>query len=226
MGMATGGRLKVTPIFLPILNYTPSADTFVATLQARWTQAKRHALGFSELTFFNEHFPRIVAAIDTRWEKLVFAWRALFLWVKLLMIHVFMAVFPVISPLNAALLAFFNANQITQAVNINSWTFLVNCVFQGVSIISFTMVFVVSVLLYESVKDRIDHATDPTISIFWRSTRLHFISVIPQSLLYLPMFFIIASAAEWIAAFKTAKTHKFKYVTASEGARQATGIAS
>mmetsp|Transcript_642 Transcript_642/g.1529 ORF Transcript_642/g.1529 Transcript_642/m.1529 type:complete len:934 (+) Transcript_642:31-2832(+) len=217
--LATGGRLKVTPIFLPILNYTPEGDSFFKTLMARWLQAKRHALGFSELVYFNEHFPRILMSIPEPRARIVFAWRALFLWVKLLMIHIFMAVFPVIAPMNGILIAFFNHHKVTQALNINSWTFLINCVSQAIGLISFVCIFLVSVVLYEAVKPRIDGATDNNVSVFWRSQTMHFITVVPQSLIYLPFFFICAGCAEWIAAVKTAFTTKFEYITAAEGAR-------
>ncbi|CAJ1445846.1 unnamed protein product, partial [Effrenium voratum] len=45
------GRLRCVPIFLPVLNYTPEEDTYWQTLCSRWTQAKRHALGVSEVVY-------------------------------------------------------------------------------------------------------------------------------------------------------------------------------
>mmetsp|Transcript_31350 Transcript_31350/g.86182 ORF Transcript_31350/g.86182 Transcript_31350/m.86182 type:complete len:945 (+) Transcript_31350:79-2913(+) len=220
--LATGGRVKVTPIFLPILNYTPEGETFLKTLMARWLQAKRHALGFSELVYMMEHWPRIFKSIDANWDRAVFVWRSTFLWVKLLMIHVFMAVFFVVSPMNGSLIAFFRYNEDMEQLNINSWTFLTNCVCQAICLVSFVSVFLISVLLYDEVKTRIDNSEEAAKrSIFWRSNTVHLVSVVVQSLLYLPIFFVFAGAAEWIAAAKTAHSTKFKYVTAAEGARSA-----
>lgn len=47
----TEGRLRCVPIFLPVLNYTPEEDGYWNTLCSRWTQAKRHALGVSEVVY-------------------------------------------------------------------------------------------------------------------------------------------------------------------------------
>ena len=47
--LGTGGRARVSPIMLPVINYTPEDDTWWSTIWARWTQAKRHALGIAEL---------------------------------------------------------------------------------------------------------------------------------------------------------------------------------
>jgi len=220
--LGTGGRLKVVPIFLPILNNTPEGSTWLTTVQARWTQAKRHALGFSELVFFNEHFPHIFKRIDGRWQRAVYAWRSVFLMVKLLMIHLFMALFWVVSPLNGVVVAYFNHHQLAEGSNINSWTFLINCVFQAICIVNFFFIFVVSVALYEAVKSRVTGA-DQNLSIWWRSTLLHLVALIPQSIAMGPWVFILGGLAEWIAALKSAKTHKFQYITASEGAKQARG---
>eukprot|EP00435_Cladocopium_sp_Y103_P066013 s580_g28.t1 len=47
----TEGRVRCVPIFLPVLNYTPEEDGYWETLCSRWTQAKRHALGVSEVVY-------------------------------------------------------------------------------------------------------------------------------------------------------------------------------
>mmetsp|Transcript_25077 Transcript_25077/g.54569 ORF Transcript_25077/g.54569 Transcript_25077/m.54569 type:complete len:927 (-) Transcript_25077:93-2873(-) len=209
---STGGRLRISPIFFPILNYAPEAESWFTTVQARWIQAKRHALGFSEIVYMHHHFPRVFAQIEGRRAKMVYCWRFFFLWVKLLMIHVFMAVFIVFAPLNGVLIGYFAANQESAALSINSWTFLVNCVFQGVGIVAFIGLFVGSVGIYESTKHRIDGAA--SAGPFWQSRFLHFVRVVPQSILFFPMFFLFGGLAEWIAAVKTARTHKFDYAVA------------
>merc|ERR1719217_1597714 len=47
--LLTLGECRVEPVMLPTINYTPEDTTWWSTLLARWTQAKRHALGFSDL---------------------------------------------------------------------------------------------------------------------------------------------------------------------------------
>mmetsp|Transcript_79644 Transcript_79644/g.145718 ORF Transcript_79644/g.145718 Transcript_79644/m.145718 type:complete len:764 (+) Transcript_79644:113-2404(+) len=57
--LLTLGRSQVKPIFLPTLNYAPEKDTWYETLNARWEQAKRHALGFSDMSYFLMMLPLI-----------------------------------------------------------------------------------------------------------------------------------------------------------------------
>jgi len=218
--LCTGGRLKIAPIFLPVLNNTPEGTTWLQTVQARWIQAKRHALGFSELVYLNEHLPYVFKRIDGCWHRAVFVWRAAFLMLKLLMIHLFIALFWVVAPLNGIVVAYFNHHQLTERSDINSWTFLINFVFQAICVLNFFLVFLMSVRLFEALKSRVD-GTDQKLSIWWRSPLVHLATLIPQSIAASPVVFASGGFAEWIAALKSAKTHKFQYVTATQGAKEA-----
>lgn len=209
--LATAGRVTISPIFLPILNYAPEGESFCQTLIARWTQAKRHALGFSEIVYFHDHFPRVLNKISDRNAKIYFLWRTFFLWLKLLMIHLIMATFWLVGPFNAACIAYFIQHLHPQDLNINSWTFLVNCVIQLVTFMSFTGVCLISVMVYESQKKRIDGSDDPKMGLRWRRPMLHGITNWLESAIWVAPFFTLAAWAEWIAAVKTARTHKFDY---------------
>jgi hypothetical protein len=55
----TLGRSQVQPIALPTLNYSPEAESWLATCHARFVQAKRHALGFSDLSYYFMMLPLI-----------------------------------------------------------------------------------------------------------------------------------------------------------------------
>jgi len=220
--MATKGKLRVLPIFLPVSNYAPEGEGVIDTIIARWDQAKRHAMGFSEIAYFIDFYPRVRDSCAPGPERRDFRWKSFFLFFKLLMIHLFMAVFFVVGPFNGYLVYFFVKNQVTVSLNVNSWTFLINCIFQAVGIISFIFVFIVSVHLYDTVRDRIDGAcqtTDdgtvvcdeegipidnPSLSILWRSRILHVLGVVVQSLSFFWIFLAAAAVTEWIAAFKTA----------------------
>eukprot|EP00929_Paragymnodinium_shiwhaense_P113373 TRINITY_DN81657_c0_g1_i1.p1 TRINITY_DN81657_c0_g1~~TRINITY_DN81657_c0_g1_i1.p1 ORF type:complete len:973 (-),score=209.90 TRINITY_DN81657_c0_g1_i1:277-3195(-) len=220
--LSTGGRLKVTPIFFPILNSTPEADTQWHTLIARWEQAKRHALGISELVFMTEHLSR-AARSHTGLSKLTYMWRSFFLWFKLMWIHAFVAIFPAFAPLNGWLILYFNEHQAENLKSINSWTFLLNCIFQVIGLVSVLFLFLVGVVLYEAMKHRIEGATEPSLSIYWRNPFLHLVTFTAQSLSVVPFICVGFAACEWRAAIKTALTKggAFVYVTAAEGARQA-----
>merc|ERR1712151_1011881 len=226
--LTTSGRLRVMPIFLPILNNTPDADTVSQTIMSRWEQAKRHALGFSELVFMHEHLVRVFRLTPGFSGKLLFAWRAGWLWFKLMWIHTFIAIFPIFAPLNSMLIAYFDKNQVSQTNSVNSWAFLLNCIFQVIGLISATFLFLVSVVLFEAVKSRIDgvykgHDYDPELSTRWKSPPLHFVMFALESMVCLPFVLVAFSIVEWRAAVKTALTKGggFVYVSAAMGQAQA-----
>jgi len=214
---ATGGRLRITPIFLAVMNYAPVGDTTWQTVLARWTQAKRHALGFSEMIYFARHFWRVWNAIDTPWGKSLYKWRAMFLGVKLLMIHLVMAVFFINSMLNGYLITYFAHDPKIQHLDANTWTFLINCVFQSLALVSFMSIFLISVLVYEEVEERVvPKKENVELGLRWRSQSANFLVTFVQSLLLLMPFFVAASGTEWIAAWKCRKGHTFTYIVASK----------
>merc|ERR1719174_2738137 len=57
--LLTLGRSQVKPVALPTLNYSPEAETWLGTCHARFVQAKRHALGFSDLSYYFMMLPLI-----------------------------------------------------------------------------------------------------------------------------------------------------------------------
>ncbi|CAK0839903.1 unnamed protein product, partial [Prorocentrum cordatum] len=214
---ATAGRLRVTPIFLPVMNYAPVGDTYWKTIDERFKQAKRHALGFSEMIYMLRHLGRVWGAIGTPWGKSLYKWRAMFLWVKLLMIHLVMAVFFINSVLNGYLISYFAHDPRIQQLDANTWTFLINCVFQSMAFLSFMSIFLISVLLYEAVKHRVvDEQEGAQLGLRWRSQCANFCITLVQSLVLLMPFFAAASTAEWIAAWKCMGGHKFNYVVATK----------
>lgn len=73
--LMTRGRVRCVPIFLPLLNYTPEEDTYFGTCCSRWEQAKRHALGVSELVYVIQGI--FLGILEVRgWSaKLVYFWR-------------------------------------------------------------------------------------------------------------------------------------------------------
>jgi len=212
---ATGGQARIFPIFLPVMNYAVQDDNCWKTMKARFVQAKRHALGFSELVYFNEQFPRIFRLLQTRREKVEFSYKAVFLWVKLLMIHVIMGTFVFIAPMNALLITYFVKHDRPQDLNLNSWAFLVNCVGQTAGILAPSFSFISAVEIYYSLQHKIDGHDDPNLPIWWRWKPLHMVLVIVQSGFMVPVLFM-AMASEWIAAVKCVRTHKFRYIVASK----------
>mmetsp|Transcript_113303 Transcript_113303/g.353199 ORF Transcript_113303/g.353199 Transcript_113303/m.353199 type:complete len:947 (+) Transcript_113303:106-2946(+) len=207
--LATAGRVRVQPIFLGVLNYAPEGSTYGETINARWVQAKRHALGFSEIVFFLDHFPRVLLSIQGRRRRAIFVWRAFFLWSRCLLIHLTMATLLAIGPIAALVIAYFLRHQLLE--DVNSWTFLTYCVFQSAGSCSMVLFFFTNVLLYELTRSRIDGCGQPWLGKVMQHRWLHFIFIMVTSIALMPFFFIAGGMAEWIAAIKTASTHKFAH---------------
>merc|ERR1712216_487423 len=66
--LLTLGRCYVKPIALPTLNYSPEDDTWVKTCWSRFVQAKRHALGFSDLSYYFMMLPLIFLHLNSSRE--------------------------------------------------------------------------------------------------------------------------------------------------------------
>jgi len=223
--LATAGRFRIQPIFLGIMNYAPEAGNYQETVRARWEQAKRHALGFSEIVFFQDHFPRVLLSIEGGWKKrAVFVWRAFFLWSRCLLIHLTMALMLLIGSLTALIIAYFLRNQILE--DLNSWTFLTYLVFQSTSGISVVLFMFTNVLLYELTQSRIDTIGTLSNASFFQNRWLHFLWVTATSMALMPFFFFAGGMAEWIAAVKTARTHKFVHDVAMKPSVSQQALAS
>jgi len=73
--LVTEARVRCVPIFLPVLNYTPEEDTYWGTLASRWTQAKRHALGVSELVYVLSSMYLALLEMPSARRATIFFWR-------------------------------------------------------------------------------------------------------------------------------------------------------
>lgn len=188
---ATLGDLNISPVFLPVMNYTPEGDSWWETIVARWTQANRHALGISEVTYFSGTVPFILADGRLSWaQRLRLLRRGGFLWLKMLMVHLGMA------------------------FTINTFTFLASTVVNFISATTFVFFLYTNVLLYDHVAPRIQGADEPGNRAWWGRRHLHYLSLVGGFVPNLPFFLAMGGLAEWIAAAKTAFTHKFHYEVA------------
>lgn len=73
--LMTAGRLRCQPIFLPLLNYTPEEDTYLGTCRSRWEQAKRHALGVSEVVYVIQSLYLGMLEVRGWTHRVAFLWR-------------------------------------------------------------------------------------------------------------------------------------------------------
>ncbi|CAK9037940.1 unnamed protein product [Durusdinium trenchii] len=83
----TEGRVRCFPIFLPVLNYTPEEDGYWETLCSRWTQAKRHALGLSEVVYVLSSSFLAFLELPSWRSRLTFSWRLSPLLAKFVQTH-------------------------------------------------------------------------------------------------------------------------------------------
>eukprot|EP00435_Cladocopium_sp_Y103_P011693 s1622_g3.t1 len=85
--LMTEGRASVKPIFLPLMNYAPEEDDAWSTVMSRWTQAKRHALGMSEIVYVATKMYIGMCECNEFWRGLVFIYRMLPLLGKYIAVH-------------------------------------------------------------------------------------------------------------------------------------------
>merc|ERR1719382_1572160 len=91
----TWGVVIIEPVHLPTVNYTPEDSTWLATVHARWVQAKRHALGFSDMTYYFMMLPLLfghAASKGSNLQSLQQFWRmatyGITVLIKLVNVHV------------------------------------------------------------------------------------------------------------------------------------------
>lgn len=210
--LCTAGQVRITPIFFAVINTAPDS------LGDRWSQAKRHALGFSEISFLHEHLPRVLTRMSGGlWPKLIFLWRGIGFYAEMISTHATMATLTLVAPFNAWVVA-----KLVQQRSLadDSWTFLCDAVFQVISSIAFFVLVLTSVLLVERVRSRLTGGDDPQLSCVWRWRILHFLYVAVTSTLTVSVFFLLGGCAEWIAAFKSAFTNQFHYEVAAKPTAQ------
>jgi hypothetical protein len=222
--LATSGNCYVRPIFLPVLNYAPAGDNLFKTIEARWQQAKRHALGFSEFTYVWGSIPlasaHFAASGDhcshpSRFSR--FLMQAVLPCVgKLMEVHGIVSSMFLLAPLNSYMLFHFWTTGADSCIG--SWTYVIDFTVTGVNSLFHAGALLAGVFLYEQQKHRIVPHADG--ELFWcKSKVLHWIRlVVVEYVLFGPMFFICGGAAEWIAAVKSISSHKFTHDVASKPA--------
>mmetsp|Transcript_57650 Transcript_57650/g.100907 ORF Transcript_57650/g.100907 Transcript_57650/m.100907 type:complete len:803 (-) Transcript_57650:98-2506(-) len=206
--LATGGRSQVQPIFLAVLNYAPECDSLIETLNARWAQAKRHALGYGEVVYMLDKFGAALNQVSGVQARLQFIWRSFWLFLKMLTIHLFFATSFLIGPLTGSFVFYFYRHLVARAL------LPVYCVFQMVQTISLNWGIVVSVLVYVKVKDRVEGSDSPKFQ--FRNNCVHCLSGFVQYNCLLPFLWCFGACAEWIASIKLTQTHRFDHEVAAK----------
>merc|ERR1719436_1676145 len=145
-------------------------------------------------------------------QRLHLLGRGWFLWLKMLMVHLGMACTLIVPPFNGLLMSYFYQKHLYE--DINTFTFLASTVINFISATTFVLFMYTNVLLYDHVAPRIEGYNDPSIKAWWGKRHLHYFSLVFVCMPNAPLFLAMGGLAEWIAATKTAFTHKFHYEVA------------
>jgi len=217
--LMTLGQCVIEPILLPTVNYTPEDTTWYTTVVARWTQAKRHALGFSDLTYYFKTLPLVFGhcvstpSEDGSLSGLASFWNMLFkgflVCMKIVNVHVLLGVLTTYCVLTAALkltmTELFRPDRnimslFTQMDFITKTLFFTSALFMFMHAATF-------VLAYSQVKKRLEGDK-------WSSTLCHLAYTFGCLLIISPFFIAVMVAAVWKAALNVIVTSTFEYEVA------------
>eukprot|EP00927_Polykrikos_kofoidii_P059368 TRINITY_DN5452_c0_g2_i1.p1 TRINITY_DN5452_c0_g2~~TRINITY_DN5452_c0_g2_i1.p1 ORF type:complete len:973 (+),score=143.84 TRINITY_DN5452_c0_g2_i1:146-3064(+) len=217
--LLTLGECVVEPILLPTVNYTPEDTSWYATIVARWVQAKRHALGFSDLTYYFMMLPLVfghcvtTTSEDGSLKGLANFWNMLLkgfvLCMKIVNVHVILGVLSTYCALTAALKLIMCETLRTDR-HIMFLITRIDVMTQALCFISMLFMVVNSgtfLLAYSQVKERLEGET-------WRFTPLHLLYTSFCLLCVGPVFVTAMVAAVWKAALSVTITETFEYEVA------------
>jgi len=104
----TEGRVKCESILLPMINLVPEEEGCCKTLQARFTQAKRHALGVSEVVYLASSIYLGLLEAPSIGRRVKMLWRTMPLLGKFIELHVCGALLPIWTPVSVIFILFTN----------------------------------------------------------------------------------------------------------------------
>mmetsp|Transcript_49121 Transcript_49121/g.126688 ORF Transcript_49121/g.126688 Transcript_49121/m.126688 type:complete len:807 (-) Transcript_49121:101-2521(-) len=217
--LMTLGECGVEPLLLPTANYTPEDSTYLKTVNARWAQAKRHALGFSDMAYFFQMIPLIFchavndASFDRNslhkfWSMIVYG---LAMIIKLTNVHVIIGV---ISTYGAICLGLKFLMEVLMSperhvdVLMDETHFCANLLWAssiGCSLI-ITLMFQGT---YELMKPRMEG-----IAFDWRI--VHWAKTVTAFAVFGPVYFIALGLAIWKAAVTMMFQTTFEYEVAAK----------
>jgi len=234
--LKTMGRAKCVPIFLPVLNYTPEEDTYCSTLWSRWTQAKRHALGVSEVVYVLSFSFLAVLELRSCRQALVFLWRLLPLLAKFSQTHFVNGVAAVWNIMAQIVIHFYMFGSwcdlqlfaVPQMCPLGAWStadltqeqvlrnsLLVFLQQRGTALMAFVSILSggLGAIYFHMVKDRVEGNVDE----HWKMRNLPLMWLIIElevSLCGLVQSFIFGALPLWIACIRIMCSVRFSHVAA------------
>jgi len=227
--LLTLGRCQVKPVALPTLNYSPEASTWCGTCHARFVQAKRHALGFSDLSYYFMMIPLIFLHLTKVKRKdgvdLSDFWRLFCggaaVVVRLVNTHVILGIltlFAVFDMILKQAMLFFLIN--TRGITgLFDRTFFATAMFGVASVLMMAIVTLVFQVIYNILSHRLEPPKPESAWIF-RSSLIHWAMTAGSFIISGPFFFLGLAYATHLAALKVLTSRTFTYETAAKPTKE------
>lgn len=218
--LLTLGETQVEPIFSPCVNYMPEDNTWWGTIHARWSQAKRHALGFSDLSYYFMMMPLIhvhlskVGGMRSFWKLFV---QGISYLVRLINTHVIigvMALYMLMSILLKHIMQIILGDLRQVGELFHRSTFAMG-LFTSSSVILAAIVTINFQVLYWTMRDRMEPAATSSRRLFDIGL-IHGIYNLIAFLSFSTMYCFALAACIWIAAVKVLTQKSFEYEVASK----------
>jgi len=222
--LLTLGATTVEPILVPTVNYTPEADGWFSTVNARWTQAKRHALGFSDMSYYFMMLPLIFSyAVNNRAGNRGLGTRSLqqfwnmatygiTLLIRLINIHVIIGVLSTYT-FSTTIIKFTMLLLFSTDRNVNFLFERTSFCPQLLMVTSTVCTIFVSAMfigVYRLMRERVDGKADWT----FQNSAVHWLRNAVAILLWGPIYFLGLGVSIWKAALSVASLKSFEYEVA------------
>mmetsp|Transcript_51600 Transcript_51600/g.95498 ORF Transcript_51600/g.95498 Transcript_51600/m.95498 type:complete len:752 (+) Transcript_51600:78-2333(+) len=205
--LLTLARMEIRTIYAPIVNTTPEAPdgNWMGTLWARLSQAKRHALGFSDIAYLFMMLPLLVQyllRVDSFDENIShfprILLKSLLCCIRLVNTHVFLGVLAIYGVVTLFM-------GLTMEQGILSHGAGLAMVFSGASVMLLGVTTFIFTLVYATIKKRLD-AHDAKFESLYSSHAVHFLYAFGICLCVGPIFFAALAYCAWAAAIQCART--------------------
>mmetsp|Transcript_28729 Transcript_28729/g.66681 ORF Transcript_28729/g.66681 Transcript_28729/m.66681 type:complete len:792 (+) Transcript_28729:85-2460(+) len=205
--LLTLARMQLRPIYAPTINYTPEApdQDYWGTIWARITQAKRHALGFSDMAYLFMTLPLIfqyLLAVDSFEENIShfprLVLQCVLCIIRLINTHVFIGVLLIYGLVTLVMgLAPIESKMLSHGSGLPAVFTVASFLLVASSAIIFTFV-------YERLRPRLDPPLESSKGLFQRQW-LHSFYVMSMCAVMGPLFFVALAYCAWNAALQCAK---------------------
>jgi hypothetical protein len=227
--LLTMGRCEVRPVAVPTLNYTPEGETWTQTCNERLKQAKRHALGFSDLAYYFMMLPLIFLHLTSVNRKdgknLGDFWRIFFNGisrvVRLVNTHAILGILTFYAVLDMLLKqAMLIMGKSRSTESLLERTFFATSMFGIVSVITLTIVTINFQVVYSIVSERFERPKTEWSRWIFAHRLVHWMMTVASFLAWAPVFFFLLAYAVWAAAFRLLASREFVYEVAAKPTQQ------